>query len=276
MPIRAICPKCRKEYSVKDVLAGRKFRCKQCQSPVQVPEPSPAETEPEFVFSDDDEFGAYEDDSFADYELPRVPKSRPQKRKKPVSTKKRRKKNSSSTGNMGIRIGAIVGGVFSFFVVLGIVLRVLNALGGVSGFDLGTSWKPYTTPDGNVTVLLPGDAKTVPARSMAPGGQSFGAAGRNFACAITIEPMVGQLAGMSEDEIFNAFEFGSGMVGAKNVERTTINGKNSIKFEATVPGGVNSENIAFIHKDKVYTMNYAYKGIKGSKASKYFNSMKLN
>lgn len=94
-------------------------------------------------------------------------------------------------------------------------------------------------------------------------------------CAITIEPMIGQLAGMSENELFNAFEFGSGMVGAKNVTRTTVNGKNAIKFDA-VRSGIKSENVAFVHKDKVYTLNYAYKGVKGSKASKYFNSLKLN
>jgi|SaaInlStandDraft_1057018.scaffolds.fasta_scaffold29567_2 hypothetical protein len=277
VPIKAKCRKCSKVYTVKDELAGKKFRCKQCQTPVTVPQPAvilEEEPEPEedlFGSNDDfggDDFGSFGDDFGDDYGEPVRPKKR---KKKPAPKKKRRKKKSSGPG-IGAKIGGLFGAAIGVLFVIGFVFRIINAAGGL---DLGTSWKSYTTPDGNVTVLMPGTASTVPNHSMAPGGQSYGASGRNFGCAITIEPMVGQLAGMSEDELFNAFEFGSGMMGASNVERTTLNGKSAIKFDA-LKAGIKSENIAFVHKDKVYTMNYMYKGVKGSKGSKYFNSMKLN
>lgn len=282
MPIKAKCRKCSKVYTVKDELAGKKFRCKQCQTPVTVPQPAvilEEEPEPEedlFGSNDDfggDEFGSFGDDFGDDYGDDYGEPVRPKKRKKkPAPKKKKRRKKKSSGPGVGAKVGSIVGGVFGILCIISIVLKVITAAGGL---DLGTSWKSYTTPDGNVTVLMPGTAKTVPNHAMAPGGQSYGASGRNFGCAITIEPMVGQLAGMSEEELFNAFEFGSGMMGAKNVERTTLNGKSAIKFEA-LKAGVKSDNIAFVHKDKVYTLNYVYKGTKGTKGSKFFNSMKLN
>ena len=275
MPIKAKCKKCSQIYTVKDELAGKKFRCKQCQTAVTVPQPAVIlEEEPEddlFAGNDDfggDDFGSFDDD-FGDYEERPRPKKR---KKKPVAKKKRRKKKSAGPG-IGARIAAIIGGVIGFLFVLGLVIRIITSVGG--GLDLGTSWKPYTTPDGNVTVLMPGTPKTVPAASVGPGGQSFGVPKRNYMCAITIEPMVGPPAGMSEEELFNAFEFGSGTIGAKNVTRSSLNGKNVLRFDA-VRAGVKSENVAFVHKDKVYTLAYAYKGLKGSNANKFFNSVKPN
>ena len=285
MPIQATCRKCSKSYTVKDELAGKKFRCKQCQAVVTVPQPAVIleEDEPDddlFAESDDfgdDDFGSFDDDfggGFGDdYEDDYSPP--PRKKKKPAARKKKKRRKKSSGPGIGSRIGAIAGGVFGFLIVLGFVLKIIGAVAGGGGFDFAVSWKTYTTPDGNVTVLMPGTPKSVPNPSMAPGGQSFGVNKRNFGCAVTIEPMVGELAGMSEEELFNAFEFGSGFIGAKNVERTQLNGRNAIKFGKS-NNGVNSENIGFIHQGKVYTLSYVYKGIKGSKASKFFNSVKFN
>lgn len=44
MPISVNCPSCGRAYNVKDEAAGKKFRCKQCEAVVSVPE-SPADTE---------------------------------------------------------------------------------------------------------------------------------------------------------------------------------------------------------------------------------------
>lgn len=269
MPIKAKCRKCSKSYTVKDELAGKKFRCKQCEAPVTVPQPAVLiEDEPE----DDDwgsgDFGDFSEDDYDD--IPARPKKR---KKKPAAKKKRKKKRSSSGSGVGAKIGAILGGVFGFLVVVSLIMKIIS---GVGGIDIGVSWKSYTTPDGNVTVQMPGDVKSMPVAQMTPGGQAFGATRPSFACVIVIEPMPIQLQGMSESEIFDAFEVGSNFVGATNVQRITFKGRQGVTFDKTAPGGITSVSTAFVHNSKIYTLSYAYKGMKGSKDRKFFDSVVLN
>lgn len=276
MPIKAKCRKCSKVYNVKDDLAGKKFRCKECSSPVTVPTPKvevPAEPEEDLFASDD--FGSFDDDyddEFDDF----VPTKRASPKKKPVVKKKKKKKRSSSGPGIGSRIAGIFGAVFGFFIAFAFVVRLFTAIGGAGLLDFGISWQSYTTPDGNVSVLLPGPAKSVPARSVAPGGQSYGASRKSFACVITIEPMTGILQGFTEQEVFDAFNAGAGFVGASNVQQTQMNGRNCIRFETKAPNGVKAENLAFVYKDKVYTLNCVYKGMKGSKDKKFFESIQFH
>lgn len=37
MPISVLCPKCERNFLVKDEIAGKSFRCKDCQAIVKVP-----------------------------------------------------------------------------------------------------------------------------------------------------------------------------------------------------------------------------------------------
>lgn len=278
MPIKTQCRKCRREYTVKDELAGKKFRCKDCEAVVTVPQPAVLlEDEPdpeEETFGDD--FGSFDnfDDEYGaeSYATP----ARPQKSKKRTAKKKRGKKGPSAAGAILTKVGTLFGAAIGFLFVVGLIFKVINAAGGLGALDLGASWKPYTTPDGHVTVLMPGDAKTVPVAQMSPGGQSFGVSRNSFGCVIVIEPMPAEMQGLSEEEIFSAFEFGSGFVGATNVARSTVNGRNCLRFDRRSPVGINSSNLAFVYKNKFYTLNYAYKTVKGSGESKYFESVQFN
>lgn len=99
MPITATCPKCQKEYRVKDELAGKKFRCKACQAIVTVPEPA-ADPGGHKDPWDDLDLGAYDDNPYADTD---EPLEAPRRRKKKSSGKR-----SRSSGIPGTVIVAIV------------------------------------------------------------------------------------------------------------------------------------------------------------------------
>ncbi len=283
MPIKAKCRKCSRDYTVKDELAGKKFRCKQCEAPVTVPQPAVLiEDEPEEDewgsddFGSTDDFGDFSEDDYDD--IPARPKKR---KKKPVVKKRRKKKRSSSSSGSAdpLFLVKVVGLIFVIVVGISAVGKHFGARGGgfnLGGFDIGVSWKPYTTPDGNVTVQMPGNVKRMPVAQMAPGGQAFGATRPNFACIIVIEPMPAELQGMTESEIFDAFELGSNFVGASNVQRITFKGRQGVTFDKTAPGGIKSVSTAFVHINKIYTLSYAYKGMKGSKDRKFFDSVVLN
>ncbi|WP_417849985.1 hypothetical protein [Thalassoglobus sp.] len=287
MPIKTKCRKCRRAYTVKDELAGKKFRCKECQSPVTVPQPAvpldeePDEDEDELFASGGldsfgDDFGDDFDDDFDDdaYDTPVVPRPRKKKKKSPPP-KKKRKRRSSSSSSGGVKIGAIFGGLAGVVGILIVIAKISMFAGAAGGFDFNVLWQTYTTTDGNISLLMPGTAKRVPVASLGPGGQSYGVTKRSSAYIISTEPMIGQLAGMSESELFDAFDLGSGFIGAKNVQRIQKYGRNCITFEKSAPGGIKSNNIAFLYKDKVYTLNYAYKGTPNSSGRKFFDSVKF-
>ena len=275
MSISAKCRKCGRRYSLKEEHAGRKFRCKECESVVTVPEPK-ADTE---VADDwDADFGGgmdYEDygddENYGDDFGSPPPPPRPRKKKKPAAKKKRPKKRSSGSGNGG-QAAKIGGAVFSGLVVLGIVIKVISA----AGFDF-ESWQSYTTPDGNITVMMPGKVKNVPvpAHQMAPGGQSVGAERSRYACIIIIEPMPQELKGLTEDQIANALEMASGSLGWTNTRSSTLNGHRCVTFE-TSKAGIKVSGTAFVHKNKVYTLHYGYKGFNASNAKKFFDSVQFN
>ena len=276
MPISATCPKCGRTYSVKDEHAGKKFRCQGCQEAVTVPMPQAQDD------WETDDFGDFDDAGYDDYEdggdyddyesdRPAPVRRRSPKKKKPAAKAKRPKKRSSSGSGSGAAVGKILGGVFVGLIAMGIVIRVINA-----GLDFGGSWQSYTTPDGNITVQMPGKVKSVPVKQMAPGGQSFGSERRSFMCVIVIEPMPAELNGLSENEMFDAMELGMGFLGATNVQRSTLKGRPCVTFDQSLEMGVKSSALAFVHKNKVYTLTYAYKGSKGNNQSKFFDSVQFN
>jgi hypothetical protein len=280
MPISAKCKNCGRGYSVKDEHAGKKFRCQECQAAVSVPVPKPKADDYAADDWEADDFSTqdYEDyDDYGDYESdqPPPPPRRAVKKKKPAAKKKPAKKRSSASsesGGIGAMIGKIGGGLFVGLFVMSLVVRLLT--GG--GLDFGGSWESYTTPDGNITVQMPGKVKSVPVKQMAPGGQSFGAERRSFACIIVIEPMPAELNGLTDEEMYQAMEIGSRFLGATNVKRSTTNGHPSVSFEKAATDGIKASGVAFLHKGKVYTLNFAYKGSKGSNEEKFFGSVKFN
>lgn len=51
MPISVTCEECNKTYRVKDELAGKRIKCKECGAPISIPDPEAEE----FVNDSDDE-----------------------------------------------------------------------------------------------------------------------------------------------------------------------------------------------------------------------------
>ena len=98
MTIRAECQECGKQYQMSDDKAGRKFRCRECEAVVHVP---------------DD----YEDE----YETPASPRRKPASKKGRAGGrgKKSRSKKSKSGANTGLIVGMGAGGVV---LVAGIVV----------------------------------------------------------------------------------------------------------------------------------------------------------
>lgn len=98
MPISTFCGDCQKKYTVKDEMAGKRFRCKDCQSIVTVPD-APGEVDEDDPFSgvdlksagaairkrrhveDDDDDDEGDDENENPYRSPRS-KSKPVKKKK--------------------------------------------------------------------------------------------------------------------------------------------------------------------------------------------------
>lgn len=270
MSISAKCRKCGRRYSVKDEHAGKKFRCKECQAPVAVPKPQVLEAD---VWEAEDASAGFDYEDYDDYDTgyaPPPPRRAPRKKAPAAPKKKKRPRKRSSGSNSASMAGRICGGLLVGLVVMGAVLRAVN------GLDLGGSWQSYTTPDGNITMQMPGRVKSVPVRQMAPGGQSFGAERRRFACIVVIEPMPAELNGLTENEMFDAIDMGSRFLGASNVQRSQINGRPCVTFEQPPQAGVHISALAFVHKNKIYTLNYAYKGSKGSNGRKFFDSVKFH
>ena len=128
MAIETQCPGCRKRYRVKDELAGRKIKCKQCGKPIKVEDP--------LAMQDDEWAGDYGDDGYGEdpaYAEPARPKKKGSVKKK----KKAATKSASSTKaawKLPVGILGIAGGigllVFSIYGISNGIRKSFRALGG--------------------------------------------------------------------------------------------------------------------------------------------------
>lgn len=270
MPIQAKCRKCSKVYTVKDELAGKKFRCKQCEAPVTVPQPAVLlEVEDEFG---DDFSGGFDDDFGGDEEFER-PVSRPKKKK--GTAKKKGKKRSSGPG-MGAKIATIGGGIFGGLIVLSVVLKIVVGLVNNGGLPSFASWKTYTSPDGMVSVSMPGDPKPMRTGPFVRAGSTVvGVEKPRFATAIMIESVPPEITALSQDQVRMALEQGVRMMGGANVEIIDINGQMGVSYEKK-SGEITLLHQGFMKGDKAYTLVYMHKGSSpGSDKDKFFKSLKI-
>ena len=93
MPISTACGDCRKKYTVKSEMAGKRFRCKDCEAIVTVPETAVEEDDDPFAGAELKSTGRairrYEDDeddddetSGREHRIRREPKAKSVKKKK--------------------------------------------------------------------------------------------------------------------------------------------------------------------------------------------------
>lgn len=114
MTIQVTCDSCFMNYQLKDELAGRKVRCKQCKEIIEVPRPGAKRVGPA------EDPWMEEDDEPA--EAPRAPA--------PARKKKKKRKKARSESSSGFRFGVIA--------ILGIVFAGLFVLMCLVGFLVPT------------------------------------------------------------------------------------------------------------------------------------------
>ncbi|TWT46972.1 hypothetical protein KOR42_43160 [Thalassoglobus neptunius] len=264
MPIRATCRECGKSYNVRDELAGKKFRCKQCQKPVSVPQPAVLEEEEAEEDLWDSDFGSF-DDQEDDYLPPPPPKK-----------KKKRRSSGGAGGIAKMALKTFVGAI-SFLFMFGLGVKLVSSLGNLPIPAFATSWEEYTTPDGALTMQMPGTPKRITAGpTVAAGGATYGVQKSSYACAVIVEPLPPQIQGMDLNQIINALETGLRMQGASNLERMTFQGKSAVAYTME-KRGITARHIGFVNGPTAYTLMYSNRGsTPGAEKDKFFNSVRLN
>ncbi len=179
MPISVCCNDCGKDCRVKDEVAGKKMKCKDCGAVIAIPSrASPSKSSAGKVatgkkpatkkgpakdpWDEEDPYGKLdlsgdddlppEDDEDTDDEPP-ARRGSSAKSKSSSKSKPKRKRSSSGASSMLKKIGGGVGSVFFFLVVLGQILRVVGIGGGAP------SWREYSPPTGEFKVQMPADPK---------------------------------------------------------------------------------------------------------------------
>lgn len=259
MPLKATCSSCGKTFGVPDRFAGKRFKCKNCGEPVKAPE----------LEADDDLF---DDMDFGGGET--VQEDLPPKSQKSGKSKKSKKSKKGGGSRIAVIAGASVAGFFALMVAVGVIVKLAPLLASMA---TPLSWQEYTTPDGVVTLQMPGAVKTVKVGMAAPGAQSLGVETRRFACVVVIEPIPAQVRDIPEAEMIDALSSAIGMTpGVSNVGGLTVAGKQGVQFDRVV-GELHSEARAFKSGNNFYTVTFAYKGSPNTSVrDKLFNSVRVN
>jgi hypothetical protein len=275
MSISVRCPHCQRGFKVPETLAGKRFRCKGCQSIVNVPggASAPANDDP-FGF-DMSAMEAGGEDEYGDWESRLPPPKKPVKKKRRSVPKEKPRTRSSANGS---GVGKKLGGFFLALCVVGgiakIGLRVAQRHPGIFNF---ASWSEYTTPEGEVTFEVPGSVQSragvVPS---APTAVAYMGEGRSYACGVIIEPMPLELQGFGPDQGLAFMEAGLPQLGATNVRRTTVTGRTAIAYDSTRNGFTNH---CFVvpGTNAIYTFVFLYKdSFDESAQSRFLSSIRIN
>lgn len=136
MAISVECSACGQSYRLKDEMAGRKIRCKACQTPIEVPL---SETEEEWGET-----------------------SWPANRSGRGGESRKRKAVPKASGS-GKSVLVVIGAVAGLLLIVGVVWGLLKFLpSGDAQPAAGTPatvesrWVKFTQPDGSVSALFPG------------------------------------------------------------------------------------------------------------------------
>lgn len=278
MTIETDCPKCGKEYRLKDEMAGRRFRCKACQSPVTIPDldASGDDWEADFLGGLDTAVKS-ERRSHAAEPLP------VSGRKQPASGKKSgRKKTGGATAGL-MPVLKMVGGVLGAGVGFAIGFIVVRSL--VSG-SLGGSapdWQTFTAPAGTYTAEFPSPPKPKFVAGATPGSKTyFGETGR-FGCAVTEEPFPPNVAEIDHKQLLqlvadnlSLFRPGSTVTGQQEM---TFGEHAAMEIQISVESKgrtlLNTSRIV-VTPDRVFTIEYVDAGT-GTAADRdrFFGSFKL-
>ena len=141
MPIATVCGDCRKKYTVKSEMAGKRFRCKDCEAIITVPDMIADEDD------EDDVFGREElkstgrparqqaDDEYDDVEPPqRERRIRREPKPKPV----KKKRESGPAIPTSAIVALVVQSMLTGFLALGSLGTLVRIANEVDGKNVGS------------------------------------------------------------------------------------------------------------------------------------------
>lgn len=153
MAINVTCTGCQKGYSVPDQHAGKRFKCKQCGQPIQVPAAASEDDDDDFLKDLSEATTA----SRRSAPLPSLPPLPSQSARPQASANRKKAKSSSGSGN-GPSVGKVIGIVFACFVGLG-GLGIVVRVAATSSLSKDVA-KWHSVPfDRGMTVKMPGKPK---------------------------------------------------------------------------------------------------------------------
>ncbi len=184
MPIQVTCENCFHDHTVKNEFAGRKFKCKGCGEPLQVPKPKAKSRSRR---ADEDNFLGALDAAASDQgrNLPPAPAARKRSSGKATSPKK----TSSGGGLDDTHKKAIVGGLGTILLlVLAVGLKLVNRTDIVDRLiPASVSWQEFELNNGAITVDMPGAplSKAEPLPEGLVDHQQYYADSKHFGCSVS-------------------------------------------------------------------------------------------
>ncbi len=274
MSINVTCDECFFDYTVKDQFAGKRIKCKECGAAIRIPAVDQFE----------------EDDDFLEDRPPR--REKPQKQHKAI-VKSRKKKPARKPYSSGLGTPAIAGGIGTFLLIAFFVVVKTGLLQNL--IPSGVKWVEYTSPDGNVTALLPGKAteKKMPLDAEAMVSQRIDIAGnRYFGAGITsiqmreeiVHPVSGTPLSPTGIKLYLLPESISAFPGSRVIEtrESVISGIPALiaKVEMPLPGGeiVINEMAMVTVGEYLYSAEFIIQKGKNrdDDKKKFFDSVKFN
>lgn len=269
MSIKLNCPQCSRPYVLKDELAGKRFRCKDCQELVTIPA-----AEGILVAEVIEEDDSPEDD------WEPAPRAAPIRKS---GKKKKKKGNQAGTQAVKILVSVVLG-------VVGLVLVVALGGGAIYGviqasknIKFNTDWVSFTTPDGAISAQAPAKLRSnFPGaeRFPVPGASAFGAehAQQFYMLAyVTLPPESQQLSDEQfyEEYLQNARRNSS----MQNPRRIQLGGQQGVAVEATqrIRGvTISSDLVGTRIGNKFYLLWYSADGpVNKANRDRYFNSVQV-
>lgn len=284
MAISTACESCGRDYKVKEELAGKRFKCKDCGEVVTVPvgrtgakaaSSLKSSTTQKKVEDDDEDFlsalnsaakdmGEAVDDEDEEFEA-----AKPKARSKAKAKSARRKSNEGSGSAMWAKVGSAL---FAILVALGAIARLVNGVGG-----FGVSWREFSAPDGSYSVQMPGKPEFKTKIESGMNLSIYVASTRNFACGVSQGRLPLMLANVPAEVFYANFQQGAALTGQKidSMIDATIGGQPAKEIRYT-KAGIRSVSRILISSGMLYEVQFMSQSEPAAnEVARFFDSFRL-